>query len=172
MTFYTMLNLLPEITATHSQIASTNSRHSPWLGKALFCQPKTTAACAKPRDRNPTKSSPQTASCGQPTVQGWLALLQAPWEHWHLLCGTLTAHRQGQGPPGVGISHSCRMPAPGHLQMPSPAAVCGFRPKGQRSSALLGACKSSTWSNSFMRYAWSDLTSFQPKTLWTSTAVN
>lgn len=50
-----------------------------WV-KVLFCQPEKPVAWREPRGRSPTKSSPQTAPCGQPTGQGWLGLLQAPWE--------------------------------------------------------------------------------------------
>lgn len=106
-----------------------------------------------------------------------LGALASPHPRWH----PLPAHRQGQGAlgwvfltaAGCQAQHTCRWT----LQLvcvasgPMPAP-CWLPDVGQRSSYLLGACKSSTWSDRFMRYARSDLTSFQPKTLRTSTLVN
>ena len=68
-----------------------------WV-KVLFCQPEKRAAWGEPRGRSPTKSSTQTAPRGQPTGQGWLGLLQAPWEH---LCPPLPGSRCPQMGPGT-----------------------------------------------------------------------
>lgn len=85
MTIYTVLNMLPALAAAHSNCIL--QLQSLCKVKVLFRQPKKPAAWDKPRGRSPTRTSPQTVPGAQPTGQGWLRLLRAPWEHPHTPLG-------------------------------------------------------------------------------------
>lgn len=117
--------------------------------KVPSCQPEPAAAWGKLRGRNPTKSGPQTTSCGQPVVQGWLDLLQAPWEHWHPSVET-HCPQTGPGIPQGGYFSQLQDARPSSpANVPSSFGVRGQAPwlhhahcnVGQRRSSLPGACK-------------------------------
>lgn len=149
MTIYTVLNMLPALAAAHSNCIL--QLQSLCKVKVLFRQPKKPAAWDKPRGRSPTRTSPQTVPGAQPTGQGWLRLLRAPWEHPHTPLG-------GESLPTDRAAHISRSFCV-WLQAPR-LYHAGYQMLGQTRWCLLGACKSSTWSNSYMRCAWSEATSF------------